>query len=114
MNPLKTQGFLKTNSPSFGRRDEPKIPHKENPLLKDCFRLDALQFSRKRVRNRVTKVHRQGNGADGRSIVELYPIRLAGRAKLALSLQISDRIDERGIHPRFSNASRLRQRDEVG
>ena len=42
MDLLETQSFLKADPPSFGRRDEAKIPYKENTLLKDRLRLDTL------------------------------------------------------------------------
>jgi hypothetical protein len=45
--------------------------------------------------------------------VKLHRARVARRANLPLSLQISDRIDERGMRPWFSDTLRLLQRDNV-
>ena len=46
--------------------------------------------------------------------MKLYPVRFAGRAKLPLSLQIGNRIDERGVGPWFSDTLCLFQCDEIG
>lgn len=48
MKPLEADGFFKGDSSRFRGRDEAEISHKENPFLKDVFRLDAFQFARKR------------------------------------------------------------------
>jgi hypothetical protein len=45
--------------------------------------------------------------------MKLYPARLARRATLPLFLQISDRVDERGLRPWFSNTLCLRERNDV-
>jgi len=113
MDPFKTQRLLEADPSRFSRRDKAKIPYKENTLLKDCLRPNSLKLARKPIGDRVSKIDRQGSGADGTSIVELYPIQLAGRAKLPPSLQISDRIDEPRMHPWFSDTLRLPQCDDV-
>ena len=61
----------------------------------------------------MAKILRQGSSADDRAIMELFPIRLARGAKLPQSLQISDRIDERGISPWFSNTMCLRECNRI-
>lgn len=90
MNQLKAQSFLEADPSCSGRGDEAKIPYEENTIVKDGLGRDAVQFSRKRIGNRMSKISCQGHGADSGAIVELYPVRFAGRAKLPLSLQISD------------------------
>jgi len=114
MDPFKAQGFLETDSPRFGRLDEATILYKENPLLIDCLRPDALQVARKRVGDWVSKIGRQSSSADGGPIMELYLVRLARRANQPSSLQISDRIDERRMRPWFCDTLCLLECDDVG
>jgi hypothetical protein len=45
--------------------------------------------------------------------MKLYRCRRVRRPNLPLSLQISDRINERGVRPRFRDTLRLLQRDNV-
>src|SRR5215471_4164983 len=82
-------------------------------LLIDRRRFDSLQFARKHVRERVSEVNRQCSGANGRSIVKLYLVRLKGCSNLSPSLQFSNQIDERGTVPWFGNSTRLLQRNDV-
>src|SRR2546428_3724499 len=82
-------------------------------FLIDRPSFDTLQFARKRVGERISKVDCQSSGADGRPIMKLDLARLARRANLPPSLQCSNRIDERGMLPRFSDAPRLPQRNDI-
>jgi hypothetical protein len=114
MHSFETQGLLAADPPRFGRRDEAKIVYEEDTLLIDRLRFDAFQLARKRVRKRVSEVDRQGSGADDRAVVKLYLVGLARGSKLPLPLQFSDRIDERGKRPRFGDAARLLQCNDIG
>jgi hypothetical protein len=114
MHSFETQRLLKADPPRFGRRDEAEILYKEDTLLKDRLRFSPLQLARKRVRKRISKIDRQGSGADDRAVVKLYFGGLARGSKLPPFLQFGDRTDERGMRPRFGDAPRLLQCDDVG
>src|SRR5277367_1959169 len=114
MDAFKAQSFLEADPPRLGRLDEAKILYKENALLKDRLNSDALQFARKRVRNRVSKVGRQCGSADGRPIVELHLVRLARSSNLPPSLQISNGIDEPRMRPWCGDTLRLFYGDDSG
>jgi hypothetical protein len=86
----------------------------KDTFLIDGFRFDTLQFARKRVGERVSKVNRQGSGADGRPIVKLYLVAFARCSNLPPPLQFGNRIDEEGMLPRFSDARRPRQSNDIG
>lgn len=109
MNLLETQGRFEIDAASFGLGDEAKILYEEDALLINRFRLDALQFAGKRTGEWVSQKDRQRSGADWRPVVKLDFVRLVRRSQLPLSLQLSNRIYERGIFPRFSDAARVLQ-----
>jgi hypothetical protein len=90
VDPLKTQGLLKTDPPRLGRRNKAEILNTEYALLIDRIRLDALQLAGERAGDRVPKIGGQSGGAEGRPVVELNLIRLAQCANLALPLQVRD------------------------
>jgi hypothetical protein len=114
VNPLETEGRFKIDAASFGRDDEAEILYEEDALLINRFRLDALQFAGKRRGERVSEEDRQRSGADCRPVVKLDIVRLVRRSHLPPFLQINDRIDERGIFPRFGDAARVLQSMNVG
>src|SRR5712691_11776046 len=114
MHAFETQRLRKADPPRFGRRDEAEILYEEDTLLIDRLRFDSLQLARKRVRKRISEVDRQGSGADDRPVVKLYLVGLARGSNLPPSLQFSDRIDEKGMRPRFSDAPRLLQCNDIG
>ena len=72
MHSFETQRFLETDPPRFGWRDEAEILYEEDTLLIDRLRFDTLQLAGKRARKRVSKIDRQGSGADDRPVVKLY------------------------------------------
>ena len=111
---FEPQGLLKADPPRSGRRDKADILHEEDTLLIDRLGFNPLQLARQRVGERVSKVGRQGSGADDRPIVKLHLVRFARRSNLPPSLQLSNRIDERRMLPRFSNAPRLLQSNDIG
>lgn len=107
MNSLETHRFLKADSPRFGRRDEAKIADEEDSLLVDGFFPDALQFAGKKRRKRVPEVDRQCRGTHNATVVKLNLIWLIRRSNLAVLLQISDYINERGMGPGLKRSLRL-------
>jgi len=68
MHAFETQGLLKADPPRLGRRDEAKMLYGEDVLLIDRLRFNTLQFARKDVGERVSKVDCQGSGADGYNV----------------------------------------------
>jgi chromate reductase len=98
---------LEAGSAASWSVDEAKVLDEEDTSLKNCLLVQTRQFARKRVGRRVSKVDRQGSCADRGSIVKLYPVRLARCTSLPSSLQLNNRIDERGMSPWFGDALRL-------
>jgi hypothetical protein len=114
MGSLKTQRLLKADPPRCSRGDETETPYEEDARFVDCFLFDALEFIGKKWGERIPQIDRQRSGADDGPVVELNFIWLVRGAKLARLLQISDRVNERCIGPRFRSASGLGGRDNVG
>src|SRR6202007_2949633 len=106
---LETPRRFKIDAPSFGRGDEAEILDEENALLINRFRFDALQFARKRLGELIPQEDRQCSGADCRPVVKLDLVRLVRCPQLPLPLQRNNRIHERGMLPRLSDAARVFQ-----
>src|SRR2546423_1412686 len=113
MNSFKTQRFLEADPPRFSRRDEAKVPYEESAVFVDGFLLYALQFASKKWREGMSKIDSQRSGTDNRTVMELNVTWLMSRPNLTLSLQISDRIDEQRISPRFCFTPGMRRGDNI-
>ena len=55
----------------------------------------------------------QRRGTDNATVVKLNLVRLIRRSNLAVPLQMSDCIDERGVSPGFNRSLRMRGSDDV-
>src|SRR5262245_6606097 len=113
MDLLEAPSLLEADPARLSARDEAQGANKEYALLEDRFPPDPLQFPRQPGRGRIAEENRQRGRADDRSIVKLHGVRRIGGADLAVSLQIDDAIDERGIGPGLGDAVGLLQRDHV-
>ena len=112
VDPFKTQSLLKADPPRFGRRNEAKIPYKENTLLKDRLRV-MRSSSLESVSGTGCPDTPPAQQCRRRSDHGTVPVQVARRAKLPPPLQISDRIDERGMRPWFSDTLRLCESNHV-
>ena len=65
-------------------------------------------------RKRVAEINRERSGAYRRAVIELHLVRLRGRPDLPLFLKSDNRIDERGMRPWGSRATRLLCGNDVG